>query len=405
MSEQKSIGKNQIAGMSLSEIRQFLLKERSSLPYGYKLPYMQWYEENFISSSEVREMEPIEEWMYRQLLAKAWVSKNSPYLPNDVEPLKRLSGCRDKKMWDKYSKVVLGMFSKTSDGSEIYHPRQLVDYAVQISKISANIQNGRKGGLKKSDQEIKQSPSDRLPNAHQTPSQLELEPELELKQEQELKSIDSEQGENMKADKQINILSNQMFGKNKTRMYGKNLEEIKQLESIHKGTSVIRAFGEWGLANQGDPDINDAVAAFLKEADDILGGNAPFQKAQTDPEVLSLVRELSYISDNQVVFNDRNKTRLAEILKEFTAEEIAASFKVWFGQLDTSNSKNVDFAGKNFSEVADQLCYSSRRHKQESEAAKIQRDETAKRLQEEAESERREKSEKLKESEIFDPLA
>jgi len=188
-------------------------------------------------------------------------------------------------------------------------------------------------------------------------------------------------------------------------MYGKNLEEIKQLESIHKGTSVIRAFGEWGLANQGDPDIKDPIAVFLREADDILSGEAPFQVAQKDPEVMSLVRELSYISDNQVVFNDRNKLRIAEVLKEFTAEEIIISFRGWFDRLDTSNPKNIEFAGKNFAEVADGLAYSTRRKKQESDAALIARTRRAAELQAEAEAERAEAEKKrLAEENIFDPV-
>ena len=401
--------KNRIAGMTLPEIIRFLKEQKSNLPYGYKLPYMQWYEENFISSSGVREMHSVEEWMYRQLLAKAWVSKNAPYLPNDSESLQKLSGCRDKKMWKKHSATVLSMFDKTENGEELFHSRQLIDYAVQIAKVISNIKNGSEGGKSLRNKEetkatAKQPPPERQASAASSLSQLELEPEL--KQELKLEEESNQGGEtDMKADKQIALICEQVF-KKKAWMQGRNLDRIKELELLHKGSAVVRAFGDWCLQHADDYETpRDPVAAFLGDADDILNDEAPFQKAQKSTDILDLLYDLSKVND-QIMFGDREKTRLFETLKEYTREEILSSFKMWVETQDFSIPKVLQYAGKNFSEVADQLAYSIRRRKKESEEAEVARQKAVERLQEAAERERQQAEEKRRaEESAFDPLA
>ena len=200
MGDTRTVGKNQIAGMTLLEIQRFLEEEKAALPYAYKLPYMMWYEDNFVGSSEVRDMHPVEEWMYRQLLAKAWVSKNAPYLPRDPAALQRLSGCRDNKLWAKHSPAVLEMFEETSNKKEVFHARQLIDYAVQIAKIASNIANGSKGGRPKK----RMVPSEETENNQSVSQnnhmqrQLELEPELKLDLELELHPEEQDGQEEMK---------------------------------------------------------------------------------------------------------------------------------------------------------------------------------------------------------------
>jgi hypothetical protein len=404
-------GRNRIAGMTLSEIIVFLHDQKSNLPYGYKLPYMQWYEENFIGSSGVREMPYQAEWMYRQLLAKAWVSKNAPYLPNDPETLRKLSGCQDKKLWSKHSKSVLGMFEKTENEEELFHSRQLVDYAVQIAKVISNIKNGSEGGksLKNKDEPqatAKQPPPDCQANATLSLSQLELE--LELEPEKELKSeVESNQGDetDMRADKQIALICEQVF-KKKAYLRGRSLERIKELEILHKGTAVVRAFGDWCLQHADDYESpRDPVAAFLADADDILNDEAPFQKAQKSSDILDLLYDMSKVNA-QIMFGDREKTRLYESLKEYTRTEILSSFRTWVETQDFSIPKVLQYAGKNFSEVADQLAYSIRRHKKEAEEEKTARDARVRELQEAANAESQEAERKRKEEEAqFNPIA
>jgi hypothetical protein len=90
---------NQTAGLGLEELQDLLEEKRAELPYGYKLPYMQWYEDDFKSSDGVSEMSPLGRLMYRQLLAKAWVHKQAPYLPNDSKKLQRLADCPSDEAW------------------------------------------------------------------------------------------------------------------------------------------------------------------------------------------------------------------------------------------------------------------------------------------------------------------
>ena len=410
--QDKKMGKNQIAGMTLKEIEEFLFAHKSSLPYGYKLPYMQWYEENFLGSSGVREMDNIEEWMYRQLLAKAWVSKNAPYLPNDTEVLKRLSGCRDTKLWDKHSPIVLSMFNKTQDGKEFFHPRQLIDYSIQISKIASNIQNGKKGGRKKTEPISNPLETVRLPTDNQSPSHIELELDLETKQEPESEedendSLDFEDGQEneMKIKKELQAVC-AGFGV-KAGGYQSTWEEVQALGVVHSVGAVVRDFEEWMQEYRGDDFPQGAVSKYLHVAAARLGADSVGSTASAkSPEVVSLARELAYVSDGVLSFGDKQRIRLAEVLKEFPAPEILAAFKIWLGDQDLSDPKNVSFLPGKFVQIADGLCYSARRKKQEADAAKIVRDAAVQRLQAEAEADRaRQEDEKQKESEIFDPLA
>lgn len=429
MSEHKSVGKNQIAGMNLLEIQEFLVEEKAVLPYNYKLPYMMWYEDNFVGSSEVRDMHPIEEWMYRQLLAKAWVSKNAPYLPNDPEKLKRLSGCKDDELWDEHSKIVLDMFEKTPDEGELFHARQLIDYAIQITKIASNIANGSKGGRPSSKKRTgtlpepknNQSVSEIKPNLNQSvitletennhmQRQLDLELEQDLKLDLELEPntpneeiLEQDGQDDMKSEREIQNISLRVFGKT-ANFYGSSKSTLLSLERSYKGSAVVRAFEDWALGLDEAP--NSPGMAFLAVAEDLLGGETTSQKAAKAPEVVSLVRELTYLSDGKVKFADRQKPGLAVLAEEYSQSEILNVFKAWLEDQDLSDPKKMDFAAKNFVECADALCYSARRKKQERAESDSQREANKIRLQEEAEAERAKvEAEKKSEEDLFDPLA
>jgi uncharacterized protein YdaU (DUF1376 family) len=402
MDEEKTPYKNPLAGLDLRGV-QALLKERLSvLAHGYKLPYMQWYEDDFKSSEGVEEMAPLSRLMYRQLLAKAWVSRDAPYLPADKERLFRLADCPNEELWEKHSGQVLAMFEKTKDKKRLFHSRQLLDYVTQIVKISANTINGRKGGRPPKSKKIKDIPETQMkpdPNPTETQSELELESKLESKSQAEIYDS-SEQGEAMKTERQIDILTQQFFGK-KAYLRGRNGGELKTLILLHKGSSVERAYIEWCQSNQGNPDIHDPVAVFLEAANECLGAETPLQAVLKDPEVVSLARELSYLASGQIAFLDKQRVRLAEVLKEFSAPEIISVFGVWLGEQDLSDPKNVPYLPGKFVQIVDGLAYAARKKSIESEKTRLTREETAKKLQKQAEDER---AKKPVESD-FDPLA
>ena len=201
------------------------------------------------------------------------------------------------------------------------------------------------------------------------------------------------QEDEMKADKQIAIVCEQVFGI-RANLRGRNLERIKGLELIHKGTAVMRAFGDWAQANKDNPDIKDPVFSFLCEAEDILSGGTVSQKAAFDPKVSNLTDELVYQSGSVIGFDDRAKARLVLVQEKYTDEEITAVFKEWFSSLDTSNPKNVSFGGKNFAEIASQHCYALHRSREEKAAEGLARQKAVERLQEAANAERQESERK-----------
>jgi hypothetical protein len=188
--------------------------------------------------------------------------------------------------------------------------------------------------------------------------------------------------------------------------YQSTWEEIQALAIAHSVGAVTRDFTAYLEEFQGDDFPQGAVSKYAHVASDRLSSHtAPLAAAARDPEVVSLARELTYASKGLVAFQDKQRARLGEVLKEFSAVEIISAFAVWFGDQDTSDPKNVSFLAGKFVQIADSLCYTSRRQKQESEEARLLRDQTAARLQSEAEQERLVLAQQQKLVEDFDPLA
>lgn len=207
----------------------------------------------------------------------------------------------------------------------------------------------------------------------------------------------------MRSEREIQVISQRVFGKTAT-FYGSAKSDLLALERSHKGSAVVRAFEEWATGLDEPP--NSPGIAFLAVADDLLAGETTAQQAAKAPEVVSLVRELTYLSDGKVKFADRQKPLLAELAGEYPQTEILSVFRAWLDDQDLSDPRTVQYAAKNFVECADALCYSARRKKQERSEADAQREVAKLRLQEEAEAERIAAEGLKKDEELaFDPLA
>jgi len=194
------------------------------------------------------------------------------------------------------------------------------------------------------------------------------------------------QEEDVKATKQIPILCQTILGV-KAKLYPEQTAMIQALEAEHKGSAVINAFSEWALEHRHD-GIRSPVAAFLREAEDLLGGSPARAVAKT-PEVQNLARELSYLSKGEIQFDDRHKGRLAEHLSSgFSVEEITSAFKEFYGNLDKTDAGEMKFAAKKFSETADQLAYAAGRRKKEAAAQSALMESEKLRLEREAAEER-----------------
>lgn len=424
MDEEKSY-KNPLAGLDLNEVQVLLKEKLSTLPHGYKLPYMQWYEDDFKSSDGVEELSPLARLMYRQLLAKAWAAKEGPFLPADKERLVRLADCPDDESWKKHGPSVVAMFLKTKDRKRLFHPRQLLDYASQIIRISANTINGKKGGrppkLKKTNKEpetqiethseppdnpIKRQPELESESKPTSESELESTPKIPLDfledgQEETEEFFEDGESDMSKISKEIQLASG-----GRAKVYPQQDEQLKALEVEHSRSAVVTDFKAFLQENEGDDFRYGPVSAYLNVASDRLSaGTAPAVASARDPEVVSLARELTYASGGEIAFQDKQRSRLAEVLKEFSAAEITSAFSAWFADQDTSDPKNVSFLAGKFVQIADQLADTARRKQKESEQTRILRDQTAARLQEEAEQERLAKAQQEKLVEDFDPLS
>lgn len=207
----------------------------------------------------------------------------------------------------------------------------------------------------------------------------------------------------MKSKKEIPAICEAVFGRLPERAQWA-WSAIADLERVHKASSVVLDFRDWASENAGDDFPKGILTAYLAVASDRLGrsGSTTALQAHRNPEVLSLTRELTYLSGGSASFLDKHRARLAEVLAEYSKEEVIDVWKTWIGEQIGDDPKF--WAGK-FVQSVDDLCYTARRKKQEAEETKALRDQTAARLQEQAEQERLAKARQEKLVEDFDPLA
>ena len=189
--------------------------------------------------------------------------------------------------------------------------------------------------------------------------------------------------------------------------YQSTWEDLQALAVVHSVGAVARDFEEWMEEYRGDDFPQGAVSKYLHVAAERLGADSVSAGASAKaPEVVSLVRELTYAAGGQLSFVDKQKIRLAEVLKEFTAAEIVSTFKTWLQDQDLTDTKNLTFLPGKFVQVVDSLSYCARRRGEEAKKTAALREAAVAQLQAQAESERAEaEKKKLADEQIFDPLA
>ena len=208
----------------------------------------------------------------------------------------------------------------------------------------------------------------------------------------------------MKSKKEIPAICEATFGRLPERSQWV-WSAIADLERVHKASSVVMDFRNWAEESVGDDFPRGILTAYLGVASERLGqsGTTVSTQAHRNPEVLALTRELTYLSSGAAGFLDKHRVRLGEVLNSYSKEEVIEVWKAW---VDEQGGDDPKFWAGKFVQSVDDLCYTTRRKKQESDDARVQRDLTAVRLQEEAEAERREREVKRKaEEESFDPLS
>ena len=89
--------------------------------------YQPWNEEAFLSDERVQAMTPIQRWMYRTLLQKAFFGSERPYLPNDEKRLWMLAGCESRAQWEENRDMVLEAFMPLRiNGIDVLSQKRLV---------------------------------------------------------------------------------------------------------------------------------------------------------------------------------------------------------------------------------------------------------------------------------------
>ena len=361
--------------------------------------YQPWCHEEFMADRRVRRMSPTAVKTYMMLLHEAYVCSTRPYLPDDEEELRLMAYCESDEEWLSVREVVLGMFeSKIVDGIKVLSNKRLERDWEKLQEIrEAKSEGGKKGAAKR---------WHRLPIADPLVSMASDSKEVkeESNESETNEEIDDEDSD-MRIKKELQAVCGG-FGV-KAGGYQSTWEDLQTLAIVHSVGAVARDFTNYLEEYRGDDFPNGAVSKYLQVASDRLGSDRIGAVASAkDPEVVSLVRELTYASEGKIAFLDKQRVRLAEVLKEFPAAEIKAVFAAWIAEQDLLDSKNVQFLAGKFVQIVDSLCYSARRRKQEADDAKAARDVTAERLQKEAAEERRlADQKKQEETEVFDPLA
>jgi len=118
--------------------------------------------------------------------------------------------------------------------------------------------------------------------------------------------------------------------------------------------------------------------------------------------IKTLTREWAKDTDGRVTFRDEERLRLSQLLLDYTEQELDEAFSRWWDRWDGEDC----FAGNTFVQVADNLCYAARHLEKERKEQEVAHDATKKRLQAEAEAERRliEQHER-EQADLFDPIA
>lgn len=377
--------------------------------------YQPWGHEEFMADVRVRRMTPTALKTYMMLLHEAFVCEVRPNLPDDEEELELMAYCTDHEEWLSVRDTVLGMFTRDSiDGVQVLTRKRLQDDWNKIQEIREARSEAGKEGAKarwngKNSKPMANNGNPIAKNSKEVSK--EVKEEREEKEESNSDSLsdfenpDNGQGEEMKLkDELTRIAANHGA---KAGGYKTTWDEIKSLGIAHGTGAVSTDFTAFMEEYHGDDFPKGAVVAYLRYAPDrLVADSAPAAVVSKDPQVTGLVREFTYLSGNKVMFQGRQKVALAELLKEYTPEELTAVLKTYLDSRDLEDPYTLKFVTQNYLDAADGLAYSARRQKQEAEEAKTQRDAAVVKMQEQAELERKQAEEKkAKEAEVFDPLA
>ena len=367
--------------------------------------YQPWRHEEFVADIHVRRMTSSARKIYMVLLHEAFVCSTRPDLPDNDKDLAVMVDCDDPEEWEKSRASVLNMFEKEIvNGVPVLFQKRLREDWAKLQDIRASrTEAGRIGGLAKA-------------------SKCLAKRSMEVKEVKEVSKEKEESEESSDPDSENPLIGqeDEMNLKNfKTEMavvaarhrqkataYDNVWDELMILTRAHSSQGVINDFEAFLSENEGAEFPKGALVAYQYQAADRLAGEAPSLTEVKSPALTDLNRELTYLSGGVISFIDKQKIKLAELLRDWTRDEIITVFKEWLADQDLTDAKNLQYLPGKFIQTADSRCYSLRRSRQEKAAEAEARQRAVERLQEAANAERREAERKRQEeASQFDPLA
>jgi uncharacterized protein YdaU (DUF1376 family) len=379
--------------------------------------YQPWSHEEFMADRRVSRMTSSARKIYMVLLHEAFVCSTRPDLPDDDEELAIMADCDDPKEWETSRSAVLAMFNRDlADGTPVLFRKRLREDWTHLQEIrESKADAGRASAeARRKLKEAKQNSTDvntcsALVNKEVSK---EVSKEREVSEEkEEISDPDSEIPLNGQED-QMNLknFKTEMAAKGakygfKVSGYQQTWEDLIILTKAHSSQAVINDFDGFLSENRG-AEFNNVLIKYLYVAADRLLGEAPALAEVKSPALTNLNRELTYLSGGVISFIDKQKIKLAELLHEWSEEEIIAVFKEWLSEQDLNDPKNVQYLPGKFVQTADSRCYALRRSRAEKVSEGLARQRAVERLQEAAIVESREAERKRKEEEEqFNPIA
>lgn len=278
----------------------------------YDKPLFQpWNEDDFSGDLLVSAMTPVQKWMYRTLLQRAFFHSTRPDLPNDPELLWRLAGCESRKQWDENSAPVLEMFKLEQLGlpgeSLLYQKRLRRDFDRLMDSREAYSDRGKKGAQTRWGTT---EPADAPKVTQKELNALKLIPQYC----RTLLGVRPEREDYYKAG-------------------------IKELAEDYGGTQVVNAFEVWAKTYNGDTRF--PIKEFVRVADQYLTNRV----RQDNPELEKLCLDLYGIGG--FAFTGKYKVALNALLEQFSAEEIVKGYSEFTANKDDFGMK---WAPKDFCE-------------------------------------------------------
>lgn len=139
-----------------------------------------------------------------------------------------------------------------------------------------------------------------------------------------------------------------------------NWTEIKALVRVYGEDAVTAKFEEWAKSQTQAPSY--PLSGFVRVADSLLTGK--FASAVSPEDLSALINQLTRISDNRVIFNNKQRAAIAVFLDQNSADDVISVFREYFGNISGDEFK-MSGAAREFTEGLASLLYTQSERRKE----------------------------------------